>query len=296
MDVRNRLFDGGDGLEHDASVRANAQRQRMVVSLGTMLVATPTAWITAAEQAIEYTHEGCSVSQSRRRNMSHARFRGVGPGPVSCSQPCQRVLKGAHDDTPRNRSKKIENVVKVPRQPGKRVRHTSFPLRGWLYANFNHVFPRQIRRHDPPVGVHAGRSRALCTQQPGFGKTSIKSHGSATLPVTRPSQSCRFQSIVAKSHSYTCTSPSASKADPGGRRKTGILTDSHQIAKSKLKIRSQATTCATLVWPPNFSSKGLDPPLGRLAKISTCRVRRAPQRKRHAKRLRGSTCSTTKRV
>ena len=170
-----------------------------------MLVATPTAWITAAEQAIEYTHEGCSVSHSRRRNMSHARFRGVGPGPVSCSQPCQRVLKGAHDDTPRNRSKKIENVVKVRRQPGKSVRHTSFPLRGWLSANFNHVFPRQIRRHDPPVGVHAGRSRALCTQQPGFGKTSIKSHGSATLPVTRPSQSCRFQSIVAKSHSYSST-------------------------------------------------------------------------------------------
>ena len=201
MDVRNRLFDGGDGLEHDASVRANGWWCR---SVGTMLVATPTAWITAAEQAIEYTHEGCSVSHSRRRNLSHARFRGVGPGPVSCSQPCQRVLKGAHDDTPRNRSKKIENVVKVRRQPGKSVRHTSFPLRGWLSANFNHVFPRQIRRHDPPVGVHAGRSRALCTQQPGFGKTSIKSHGSATLPVTRPSQSCRFQSIVAKSHSYTC--------------------------------------------------------------------------------------------
>ena len=67
-------------------------------------------------------------------------------------------------------------------------------------------------------------------------------------------------------------------------------------AKIREGIRSQATTCATLVWPPNFSSKGLDPPLGRLAKISTCRVRRAPQRKRHAKRLQVSTCSTTKRV
>jgi hypothetical protein len=122
------------------------------------------------------------------------------------------VLQGAHD-TPRNRSKKIENVVKVPRQPGKRVRHTSLPLRGWLSPNFNHVFPRQMRGHDPPVGVHAGRSRAL---QPGFGETSIKSkksHGSATLPVTRPSQSCRFQSIVAKSHSYQQYEPVRLKSE-----------------------------------------------------------------------------------
>ena len=110
-----------------------------------------------------------------------------------------------------------------------------------------------------------------------------------------------FVLVRTRVHTSYCNSTRVRARPPqkrigGGHRKTRILTDSHQIAKSKLKIRSQATTCATLVWPPNFSSKGLDPPLGRLAKISTCRVRRAPQRKRQAKRLQVSTCSTTKRV
>ena len=91
--------------------------------------------------------------------MSHARFRGA-----LSALPRDAVLQGAHDDAQRNRSKTMANVDKVYVQPGKRVRHTSFPLRGWLYANFT-WFRGRCADMTPPCQLGPASGTSCCRER-----------------------------------------------------------------------------------------------------------------------------------